>query len=158
MWPFVNWFERSLVGDPGSDEATFIFSPGSNASSRLKDATRKGLAGAQPVLGLVSESLSRSQPDRLSNKAVTKEVLGRSTWTLLHTLAAQYPINPTRSQERDVRTLVLPLHLLSQKCDSVVIRIIHGLLTQFNTLVQIDVLTRIYPCNECAGHFKKVVR
>lgn len=37
---------------------------------------------------------------------VSKEELGRATWTLLHTLAAQYPEKPTRSQQRDVKTMV----------------------------------------------------
>ena len=37
---------------------------------------------------------------------VTKEDLGRATWTLLHTLAAQYPQNPTRRQQKDVQALV----------------------------------------------------
>lgn len=41
---------------------------------------------------------------------ITKDDLGRATWTLLHTLAAQYPQNPTRRQQKDVQTLVrLPL-------------------------------------------------
>lgn len=37
---------------------------------------------------------------------VTREDLGRATWTLLHTLAAQYPDAPSRQQQRDVRSLV----------------------------------------------------
>ncbi|KAH7518084.1 hypothetical protein FEM48_Zijuj09G0133200 [Ziziphus jujuba var. spinosa] len=37
---------------------------------------------------------------------VTKEDLGRATWTFLHTLAAQYPDNPTRQQKRDVKELM----------------------------------------------------
>jgi hypothetical protein len=37
---------------------------------------------------------------------VTKEELGRSTWTFLHTLAAQYPEKPTKQQQKDVRTLM----------------------------------------------------
>ncbi len=37
---------------------------------------------------------------------ITKDDLGRATWTLLHTLAAQYPQNPTRRQQKDVQTLV----------------------------------------------------
>lgn len=37
---------------------------------------------------------------------VSKEEIGRATWTFLHTLAAQYPNHPTRQQKRDARNLV----------------------------------------------------
>ncbi|KAK2407599.1 FAD-linked sulfhydryl oxidase ERV1 [Trifolium repens] len=62
-----------------------------------------------------------------SSSPVTKEDLGRSTWTFLHTLAAQYPDNPTRQQKKDVKELV-------------------------------QILSRMYPCKECADHFKEVLR
>ena len=39
---------------------------------------------------------------------VTKEELGRATWTFLHTLAAQWPQQPTRQQQKDVAALVGP--------------------------------------------------
>ncbi|KAF7811064.1 FAD-linked sulfhydryl oxidase ERV1 [Senna tora] len=58
---------------------------------------------------------------------VTKEELGKATWTFLHTLAAQYPDNPTRQQKKDVKELM-------------------------------GILSRIYPCKECADHFKEVLR
>ncbi|KAK3013911.1 hypothetical protein RJ639_009439 [Escallonia herrerae] len=58
---------------------------------------------------------------------VTREELGRATWTLLHTLAAQYPDKPTRQQKKDVKELM-------------------------------GILSRIYPCKECADHFKEVLR
>ncbi|KAB1993700.1 hypothetical protein ERO13_D13G044800v2 [Gossypium hirsutum] len=58
---------------------------------------------------------------------VTKEELGRATWTFLHTLAAQYPERPTRQQKKDVKQLM-------------------------------SILSRMYPCNECADHFKEVLR
>ncbi|DBA65843.1 TPA: hypothetical protein ACH3X2_002874 [Trebouxia sp. C0005] len=58
---------------------------------------------------------------------ISKEELGRATWTMLHTLAVQYPQMPTKQQQKDVKTLV-------------------------------DVLTRIYPCTECAQHFGEVVK
>lgn len=35
-----------------------------------------------------------------------KAELGRATWLLLHTLAAQYPDSPTRQQQKDVRTMI----------------------------------------------------
>ncbi len=57
----------------------------------------------------------------------SREELGRATWVLLHTLAAQLPDTPTRQQRRDVRTLI-------------------------------DVLTRIYPCGDCATHWKHIVK
>ncbi|KAI4367123.1 hypothetical protein MLD38_022894 [Melastoma candidum] len=94
-----------------------------------------------PLLSVSSStdpaSYSRATPvprDRnfLLNKAqnaapVTKEELGRCTWTFLHTLAAQYPDNPTRQQKRDVKELMA-------------------------------ILSRMYPCQECADHFKEVLR
>ncbi|KAF8072769.1 DPP7 [Scenedesmus sp. PABB004] len=39
-------------------------------------------------------------------RPVTKEELGRATWTFLHTLAAQFPERPTRQQQRDARDLI----------------------------------------------------
>ncbi|KAJ8568345.1 hypothetical protein K7X08_027878 [Anisodus acutangulus] len=62
-----------------------------------------------------------------SGGPVTKEELGRATWTFLHTLGAQYPDKPTRQQRKDVKELMA-------------------------------ILSRIYPCNECADHFKEVLR
>ncbi|XP_042983549.1 FAD-linked sulfhydryl oxidase ERV1 isoform X1 [Carya illinoinensis] len=58
---------------------------------------------------------------------VTKEELGMATWTFLHTLAAQYPDNPTRQQKKDVKELMA-------------------------------ILSRMYPCKECADHFKEILR
>ncbi|XP_044508105.1 FAD-linked sulfhydryl oxidase ERV1-like [Mangifera indica] len=58
---------------------------------------------------------------------VTKEELGRATWTFLHALAAQYPEEPTRQQKKDVKELMA-------------------------------ILSRMYPCKECADHFKEVLR
>ncbi|KAI3903252.1 hypothetical protein MKW98_031906 [Papaver atlanticum] len=61
-----------------------------------------------------------------SARPVTKEELGRSTWTMLHTLAAQFPDRPTRQQKKDVKELMA-------------------------------ILSRLYPCKECADHFKEVL-
>ena len=56
-----------------------------------------------------------------------REELGRSTWTLLHVLAAQFPERPSRQQRKDAQQLI-------------------------------DCLTRIYPCSECAQHFREIVK
>ncbi|XP_078442807.1 erv1/Alr family protein [Wolffia australiana] len=37
---------------------------------------------------------------------LTKEELGRCTWTLLHMIAAQFPERPTRQQKRDAKELM----------------------------------------------------
>jgi FAD-linked sulfhydryl oxidase len=37
---------------------------------------------------------------------VTKEDLGRATWLLLHTIAAQFPARPSKQQRKDVAALV----------------------------------------------------
>eukprot|EP00803_Ostreobium_quekettii_P004711 evm.model.scf_819.6 EVM.evm.TU.scf_819.6 scf_819:44702-47287(+) len=42
---------------------------------------------------------------------VSREELGRATWTLLHTLAAQFPEAPTKRQQKDVKLL---MHSLSR--------------------------------------------
>lgn len=34
-----------------------------------------------------------------------KDELGRSTWKLLHTMAAVYPEKPTESQKQDIKSL-----------------------------------------------------
>ncbi|XP_020594202.1 FAD-linked sulfhydryl oxidase ERV1-like [Phalaenopsis equestris] len=64
---------------------------------------------------------------KITAAPLTKEELGRATWTLLHTVAAQFPDSPTRQQKRDVRELMA-------------------------------ILSRIYPCKECADHFKEVLK
>lgn len=37
---------------------------------------------------------------------VSREELGRATWLLLHTLAAQYPDKPSKQQRKDVNAMV----------------------------------------------------
>ncbi|CAK9868762.1 unnamed protein product [Sphagnum jensenii] len=67
------------------------------------------------------------EPQINSGGAVTKEELGRATWTFLHTLAAQYPEKPTKQQQRDVKELM-------------------------------SILSRLYPCKQCADHFVDVLK
>ncbi|KNA16647.1 hypothetical protein SOVF_087170 [Spinacia oleracea] len=78
----------------------------------------------KPLLSLSTTVVSTKGK---ASKPVTKEDLGRSTWTFLHTLAAQYPERPTRQQKKDVKELMA-------------------------------ILSRMYPCKECADHFNEVLR
>jgi FAD-linked sulfhydryl oxidase len=73
-------------------------------------------AGSGFVLGLLAENArNRVFPRRDEQSAsratlhsagrVTREELGRCTWTLLHALAAQFPERPSRAQQRDAGEL-----------------------------------------------------
>lgn len=93
------------------------------ARSLISNLSSKGF-----VLAKTSQVAQGPDAGAVSAAAtISKEELGRSTWTMLHTLAVQYPQTPTKQQQKDVKTLV-------------------------------DVLTRIYPCTECAQHFDEVVK
>ncbi|MED6119698.1 hypothetical protein PIB30_014071 [Stylosanthes scabra] len=101
---------------------------------RLSSITLRPSPSVRVPLFSISSStkmpLQKSSDSPLQAKSaapVSKEDLGRATWTFLHTLAAQYPDNPTRQQKKDVKDLI-------------------------------HILTRLYPCKECADHFKEVIR
>lgn len=130
-------------------------------------------------------------PDRV---VMSKEELGRSTWTFLHSLAAQWPERPSKQQKKDAHSLVgIPRGTALSAAQVVVgvleqlpalfLRNIHSqhqpvifalqnsiLQLSFSTgtkfevqaqaadLLQVDVLTRIYPCAACAQHFGELVK
>eukprot|EP00261_Vitis_vinifera_P018023 XP_010647928.1 PREDICTED: FAD-linked sulfhydryl oxidase ERV1 isoform X2 [Vitis vinifera] len=98
---------------PTNERPHFSITSSSKANSSNKDFTLR------QQKGLVDEGISANP--------VTKVELGRATWTFLHTLAAQFPDNPTRQQKKDVKELMA-------------------------------ILSRMYPCKECADHFKEVLR
>jgi len=68
-----------------------------------------------------------ASPLGYGNYPVSKSELGRATWTLLHTVAAQYPEHPSRQQKQDAKHLI-------------------------------EILTRMYPCEECRYHFRDIVK
>ncbi|XP_010500541.1 PREDICTED: FAD-linked sulfhydryl oxidase ERV1 isoform X1 [Camelina sativa] len=84
-------------------------------------------SSSPPIATNSSSSLQKLPLKEKSIGPVTKEDLGRATWTFLHTLAAQYPEKPTRQQKKDVKELM-------------------------------SILSRMYPCRECADHFKEILR
>lgn len=108
-------------------------------------------AATEPALTSPGPSIPQYQ---VPAGPITKEDLGRATWTLLHTLAAQYPENPTRRQQKDVKALVMrpracTLHTLPEKMRS--------MLSGCGS-TQVELMTRIYPCSDCAEHFGDLVR
>lgn len=133
--------------------------------------------------------LQQPVPNYSGSDHISKEQLGHSTWTLLHTLAAQWPLRPTKQQKKDGRTLVgsciMPHVKLSQSAfqrtqtaaeasrakfkpscpqsDTVIFRLllrsVKTSLSEFLAIsLQVDVLTRIYPCAACAEHFGELVK
>uniref|UniRef100_A0A9I9DGP7 thiol oxidase n=1 Tax=Cucumis melo TaxID=3656 RepID=A0A9I9DGP7_CUCME len=86
-------------------------------SNLLSHSTRHSRPNHKPFSSQkISSYATPSYPDTTSMQSidithkpaapVTKEVLGRATWTFLHILAAQYPDHPTRQQKKDVKELV----------------------------------------------------
>lgn len=83
---------------------------------QVRRAPRQAAAAALPMASLsqavaspadwTGGSGSSAAGSAGSSSAVTREEVGRATWTFLHTLAAQYPEKPTRQQQRDARNLV----------------------------------------------------
>ncbi|KAL2347446.1 hypothetical protein Fmac_001446 [Flemingia macrophylla] len=107
--------------------APHLQSSGLRSSSPLFSISSSRTSIKDPLGKTNSVQLGDTSVKGKSTAPVSKEELGRATWTFLHTLAAQYPDNPTRQQKKDVKELV-------------------------------QILTRMYPCSECADHFKEVVR
>ena len=57
--------------------------------------------------GTLTKSVATAAPS--APRPVTTEELGQATWTLLHTLGAQFPEYPTRQQRRAARQLISSL-------------------------------------------------
>lgn len=58
---------------------------------------------SQPAAKEIPSGGDAINPDRL---VMSKEELGRSTWTFLHSLAAQWPERPSKQQKKDANSLV----------------------------------------------------
>ncbi|XP_030553507.1 FAD-linked sulfhydryl oxidase ERV1 isoform X1 [Rhodamnia argentea] len=129
--PFLGLFQNleKISNSIQTHLSTFIARPG-NPSQTDNNAL---FSFSSPSKQSASSANFRTfRPEEVLKKAqgaapVTKEELGRATWTFLHTLAAQYPDKPTRQQKKDVKELMA-------------------------------ILSRMYPCQECADHFKEILR
>lgn len=78
---------------------------GDNATKQTQDTFHSKVPPAYTVSSLFERS-RWNQTLAAPLAEDPKEVVGRATWTLLHTIAAQYPDNPTRQQRRDATDLV----------------------------------------------------
>jgi hypothetical protein len=104
--------QRRISGRQPADGGSFPWqttvSPPSSTSAPLRvwevghTAERRPQHEAAPLPVLALGAMGSSS----ASGPVSREELGRATWTLLHTLAAQYPEKPTRQQRRDAKRLV----------------------------------------------------
>ncbi|KAL0661112.1 hypothetical protein Bca4012_097949 [Brassica carinata] len=77
-----------------------------------------------------------------STGPVTKEELGKATWTFLHTLAAQVCI-------LNQMLFLFLLSSLSRKANKAAKE---GYIKEL-----MAILSRMYPCRQCADHFKEIL-
>lgn len=161
----------SLQPSPSGSPA---FASITHRSSSGGSSSRAGGAAAPPPVAAVP-----------SGGRISKEAVGRASWTFLHALAAQYPDLPSRQQRRDVENLVrffiggATRHALRRRAAAggaaqVALGALPASAVKWRghvghapaqltrcvppRPVQIDILTRMYPCADCAKHFKEIVR
>ncbi|CAK7235415.1 Flavin-linked sulfhydryl oxidase of the mitochondrial IMS [Sporothrix eucalyptigena] len=73
--------------------------------SALKISSSGGSAGAAAAAAMAATTAAVA-PSGPADCPADVETLGRGTWTLLHTIAAQYPTQPTLGQQADVRGFI----------------------------------------------------
>lgn len=93
----------------------------SSPSSQTSSATESHLSGF-PRTNLASSRPISTSLGTPVEQYTSREDLGRATWLLLHTLAAQYPDTPSKQQRKDVTAMVrgvqnLQLQSLKQMCN-----------------------------------------
>ena len=98
--------DKQSVSDAIADAASATRAKPSESQNQartlVKNLSNKGFVLAKSSQVLQGPDLGAVSPAAI----VSKEELGRSTWTMLHTLAVQYPQAPTKQQQKDVKTLV----------------------------------------------------
>ncbi|PWZ18989.1 FAD-linked sulfhydryl oxidase ERV1 [Zea mays] len=72
------------------------------------------------------------------------EEVGRATWMLLHTITGSQCSSLTNQQGDKDR--MQRSWWVSVRC------------TWFSMLLMMHIISRLYPCKECADHFKKVLK
>ena len=133
--------------------------------AQLQQPTRRRRRHGMAALPMASVSQATEAAAPRATPAagggVSKEEIGRATWTFLHTLAAQYPEQPTRRQRNDAKALVRAgparRDAAVSACNPSCASRLTPPLPLCTAPCQIDILTRMYPCGECARHFRELV-
>ena len=173
-----NWFNslpRPQIRLPWQQQGDRSSSPAPSSGSPSAQGSKDGLTYSSQTSASTSFRAQSSTPDAPIASPqvgpVDKDGLGRATWTFLHVLAAQFPEHPTKSQQKDVRSLVstrthdtvLAYCAAGDYSGSKAFQMASSPLaaksgSRVRVSAQVDVLTRIYPCAECAEHFREVIR
>lgn len=75
----------------------------SNPKVSAKTAATGAAAGAAAVASVLAASLAASSQEEVQKECPPDVAeLGRSSWTLLHSIAATYPAKPTSEQQQDM--------------------------------------------------------
>ncbi len=94
-------------------------------TDKLNGLLRFDSGASTGMIPMLKELPSTVMPKMGNNTA--REQLGRSTWRLLHVMAARYPEKPTQQQREAFEFFVL-------------------------------LLSRLYPCGDCAEHFQQLLK
>eukprot|EP01024_Parvocaulis_polyphysoides_P001708 TRINITY_DN10485_c1_g1_i2.p2 TRINITY_DN10485_c1_g1~~TRINITY_DN10485_c1_g1_i2.p2 ORF type:complete len:216 (-),score=9.78 TRINITY_DN10485_c1_g1_i2:775-1350(-) len=81
----------------------------SKLDKKQKNSYQVGIPPLIPFGGVLIPLTPQRQGQRLETtpfSVVSKEELGRSTWTFLHSLAAQFPEYPSKQQQKDAYQLI----------------------------------------------------
>ncbi|KAH7029385.1 augmenter of liver regeneration [Microdochium trichocladiopsis] len=78
----------------------------SGAAFKSWSASMKSSAGGVSAAGFGAAATAKSPPATPNDCPADVETLGRSTWTLLHSIAATYPKDPSPTQQSDLRTFL----------------------------------------------------
>ena len=84
----------------------------SDASGSSSNGTSNGAAAAVAAVTAAAATQTELVPTRPENCPPDVEILGRATWTFLHTTAAYYPEKPTPAQRVNMLSLIRALPML----------------------------------------------
>lgn len=68
--------------------------------------SKKGAIGASAIAATGATIVSASSDDKVNDCPPDVEELGRSTWTLLHSIAATYPDKPSPFQQQNLKQFI----------------------------------------------------
>ena len=105
---------RGFVKDRCSDVCAFLrldkrVKPDISTSSGSSLSLQAPIGSRGPQVSGAKRGNNSAGPTLIGTSddhTISREELGRATWLLLHTLAAQYPDTPSKQQKKDVTAMV----------------------------------------------------